>query len=229
MVGPGPSRKPPWPAGGSAYWGSAALRAPHVLLVALGAPRLHQANRPAGDAPGRRYGVAGFAGMSNWPRDATCCLWSPLDDGLRRGARGREAVKSLRCLQVARTEPRGAFYALRAPPQPAPRTLGRANMRGPPWQLPDRDGMINGVACARVSSRLTTKRLRAARFPEQDVDIFAAGNLRVRWNEMVVQLALAHDRTRVIESPSEVSCVPQCHIEECVTEIGPFYLVLAAE
>jgi hypothetical protein len=27
----GPRRKPPWPAGGSAYWGSATLRAPHLL------------------------------------------------------------------------------------------------------------------------------------------------------------------------------------------------------
>jgi DNA-binding winged helix-turn-helix (wHTH) protein len=30
------------------------------------------------------------------------------------------------------------------------------------------------MPCARASSRLTTKRLRAARFPEQDIDIFAA-------------------------------------------------------
>ena len=79
------------------------------------------------------------------------------------------------------------------------------------------------------SSGLTTKRLRVARFPEQDIDIFAASNLRIRGDETVVQLALAHDRARLIESLSEVSRVPQCHIEECVTEIGPFYLVLAAE
>ena len=89
--------------------------------------------------------------------------------------------------------------------------------------------MINGVACARASSRLTTKSLRAARFPEQDVDIFAAGDLRVRRDEMVVQLALAHDRARLIESTSEVSRVSECRIEQRVTEIGPFYFVLAAE
>jgi hypothetical protein len=61
---------------------------------------------------------------------------------------------------------------------------------------------------ASASSRLTTKRLRAARFPEQDIDIFAAGNLRVRRDEMVVQLALTHDRARLIESLSEVNRVP---------------------
>jgi len=80
-----------------------------------------------------------------------------------------------------------------------------------------------------IESLSEVSRLRAARFPEQDIDIFAAGNLRVRRDEMVVQLALADDRARLIESLSEVSRVPQCRIEERIAEIGPFYLVLAAE
>ena len=42
-----------------------------------------------------------------------------------------------------------------------------------------------------------TNRLRAARFPEQGVDIFAAGNLRVRRHKMIVQFALAHDGARL--------------------------------
>jgi len=74
-----------------------------------------------------------------------------------------------------------------------------------------------------------TNRLRAARFPEQGVDIFAAGNLRVRRHEMIVQFALAHDGARLIECLSEISRAPQCRIKERVPEIGPFDLVLAAE
>ena len=42
---------------------------------------------------------------------------------------------------------------------------------------------------------------------------------------MVAPLALAHNRARLINNLSEVSRVPQCCIEERVTEIGPFYLV----
>src|ERR1700730_2194846 len=79
---------------------------------------------------------------------------------------------------------------------------------------------------ARAPSRLTTQRLR---FPEQHIDVFAAGNLRVRRDEMVAPFALAHYRARLIKSPSEVSGVPECRVEERVAEIGPFYLVLAAE
>jgi hypothetical protein len=47
------------------------------------------------------------------------------------------------------------------------------------------EGEAARTACTRASSRLTTKRLRVARFPEQDVDILAAGNLWVRGDEMV--------------------------------------------
>ena len=67
------------------------------------------------------------------------------------------------------------------------------------------------------------------RFSEQHIDIFAAGNLRVRRDEMVAPLALAHDHARLIESPPEVSRVPECSVEERVAEIGPFYLIMAAE
>jgi len=82
---------------------------------------------------------------------------------------------------------------------------------------------------SRAPSRLTTQRLRTARFPEQHINVFAAGNLRVRRDEMVAPLALAHDHARLIESPSKVSRVPEGRVEESVAEIGPFYLVLAAE
>jgi len=82
---------------------------------------------------------------------------------------------------------------------------------------------------AMIDLRLMTNRLRAARFPEQGVDIFAAGNLRVRRDEMVAPLALAHYRARLIKRLSEVSRVPECRVEERIAEIGPFYLVLAAE
>ena len=74
-----------------------------------------------------------------------------------------------------------------------------------------------------------TNRLRAARFPEQGVDIFAAGNLRVRRHEMIVQFTLTHDGARLIECLSEISRAPQRRSKERVPEIGPFDLVLAAE
>jgi hypothetical protein len=92
-----------------------------------------------------------------------------------------------------------------------------------------RGGDGKTTACIESPSRLTTQRLRTARFPEQHIDVFAAGNLRVRRDEMVAPLALAHYRARLIKSLSEVSRVPECRIEERVAEIGPFYLVLAAE
>ena len=84
-------------------------------------------------------------------------------------------------------------------------------------------------AKARAPSRLTTRRLRAVRFSEQHIYVFAAGNLRVGRDEMVAPLALAHDDPRLIKSLSEISRVPQRRIEEGVAEIGPFHLVLAAE
>ena len=77
---------------------------------------------------------------------------------------------------------------------------------------------------SRAPSRLTTQRLRTARFPEQHINVFAAGNLRVRRDEMVAPLALAHDHARLIKSLSEISRVPQRRIEEGVAEIGPFTL-----
>jgi hypothetical protein len=52
------------------------------------------------------------------------------------------------------------------------------------------------------ASGLMTRRLRAALLPKQDIDIFAPGNLGVRRDEMVAQLALAHDRACLIESLS---------------------------
>src|SRR5271169_6594208 len=51
------------------------------------------------------------------------------------------------------------------------------------------------------------QRFRAARFAEHHIDIFAAGNLWVRRDEMVAPLALAHNRARLVESLSEVSRV----------------------
>ena len=63
-----------------------------------------------------------------------------------------------------------------------------------------------------------TNRLRAARFPEQGVDIFAAGNLRVRRHRMIVQFALAHDGARLTECLSEISRAAQRRIKECVAE-----------
>ena len=47
-----------------------------------------------------------------------------------------------------------------------------------------------------------TCHLRAALLPKQDIDIFAPGNLGVRRDEMVAQLALAHDCACLVESLS---------------------------
>src|SRR6516165_558038 len=80
-----------------------------------------------------------------------------------------------------------------------------------------------------VDSRLMTNRLRTGRFPEQGVDILATCDLWVRRDEMVVQFALAHDGARLTECLSEISLAAQRRIKECVAEIGPFDLVLAAE
>jgi hypothetical protein len=53
-----------------------------------------------------------------------------------------------------------------------------------------------------IESLSEVSRLRAARFPEQDIDIFAAGNLRVRRDEM---LWLVQARGRNVGSPSGIA------------------------
>jgi hypothetical protein len=52
------------------------------------------------------------------------------------------------------------------------------------------------------ASGLMTCRLGAALLPKQEIDIFAPGNLGVRRDEMVAQLALAHDGACLVESLS---------------------------
>jgi hypothetical protein len=71
---------------------------------------------------------------------------------------------------------------------------------------------------------LMTCHLRAALLPKQDIYIFAPGNLGVRRDEMVAQLALAHDCTCLVEGLSWVSSVPKCRVEKGVTKIGPLTL-----
>jgi hypothetical protein len=73
-------------------------------------------------------------------------------------------------------------------------------VEGGAFSIPPQERYRNDSSVFLPSSGLTTKRLRAARFPEQEIDIFAAGNLRVRRDEMVVQLALAGDPARLSES-----------------------------
>jgi hypothetical protein len=129
---------------------------------------------------------------------------------------------------------RRCWSAEPAVPVALPTLVRPTALREPQASAPSNERVLgtsfcDGVGiCQKHASRLMTSRLRAA-LSEQDIDIFAAGNLGVRRDETVVQLALAHDRARLIESLSKVSRVPQCRIEERVTEIGPFYLVLAAE
>src|SRR6516162_5356073 len=73
--------------------------------------------------------------------------------------------------------------------------------RSPEQQTGARLSRQHVVVRASISG-LMTCHLRAALLPKQDIDIFAPGNLGVRRDEMVAQLALAHDCACLVEGLS---------------------------
>src|SRR6478735_12371816 len=71
--------------------------------------------------------------------------------------------------------------------------------------------------------------LRLAACDEQRLDVFSAGDLRMRWLKAALQFSLEYQRTRLGECISQRVRPPQRLVEEGVAEIGPLGLVLAAE